>query len=192
MFSRTHSRAATWSSRPTLAMPSSEVEEPLGAGPPVDHHADDAVPGEPAAVVCGRRAELEHAALDPHHHRQPGRTRVRRPDVEVQAVLGGRGAIHRRERARHVVPVLRRPRSRAARGRRRHLRRLRPQRVASRTPLHASTGCGGRSRCSPNGGAAYGTPRNTCTPSATGPAPPHPSYSPPEYGRSERTKKQCP
>ena len=42
-----------------------------------------------------------------------------------------------------------------------------PSRVASRTPLHASTGCGGRSRRSPNGGAAYGTPRNTCTPSAT-------------------------
>ena len=42
-----------------------------------------------------------------------------------------------------------------------------PSRVASRTPLQRSTGCGGRSRRSPNGGAAYGTPRNTWTPSAT-------------------------
>ena len=102
-----------------------EVEEALGAGPPIDHDADDAVPSEVPAVVGGRRAELEHAALDPHHHRQPGRTRVRRPDIQIQTLLGGRGAIDRRERAGDVLPILGRSRTRATRGRRSHLRRLR-------------------------------------------------------------------
>jgi hypothetical protein len=68
-----------------------QSEEPFGPWTPVDDHADDAVPGEMTAVVCHRRADLEHAALDPHHDRQPGCPRVRRPDVEVQAVLTGRG-----------------------------------------------------------------------------------------------------
>ena len=70
-----------------------EVEEPLGAGAPVDDDAYDAIPGEVPAVVRRRRAQLEHAALDPHHHRQTGRAGVGRPEVEVQAVLGGRGAV---------------------------------------------------------------------------------------------------
>ena len=41
-----------------------------------------------------------------------------------------------------------------------------PSRVASRTPAHGTAGCGGRSRFAPIGGAAYGTPRKVCTPSA--------------------------
>ena len=86
-----------------------EVEEALGAGPPVDHDADDAVASEAAAVVRRRGAELEHAALDPHHHRQPGRLRVGRPEVEVEAVLGRRGALDRRERRRRRRPSPPRP-----------------------------------------------------------------------------------
>ena len=106
MFSCTHSSAATWSSRPTFAMPSAEVEEALGAGAPVDDDADDAVAGEVATVVGRGRAELEHAALDPHHHRQTGRRGVGRPQVEVQAVLRRCGALDGGEGARDVVPVL--------------------------------------------------------------------------------------
>src|SRR5512143_3758902 len=44
-----------------------------------------------------------------------------------------------------------------------------PSTSASRTPVHDSTGCGARRWRAPNGGAAYGTPRNTWMPSATAP-----------------------
>ena len=53
-----------------------EIEEALGADPVVDGHADDAVAGETAAVVGRTRSGLEHAAGNPDHHRQPGRTRA--------------------------------------------------------------------------------------------------------------------
>ena len=69
-----------------------EIEEPIGADPVVDGHADDAVAGETAAVIPGRRTRAvirEHPARDPHHHRLPGRPEVGRPDVEGQAVLAG-------------------------------------------------------------------------------------------------------
>src|SRR5438552_16202907 len=49
-----------------------------------------------------------------------------------------------------------------------------PNSTASRTPVHDSTGSGGAKRLGPSVGAAYGTPRNSRTPSAarprTGPA----------------------
>ena len=44
-----------------------------------------------------------------------------------------------------------------------------PYSVAGRTPVHATTGCGGRQRKSPCGGAANGIPLNESTPSATAP-----------------------
>src|SRR3954452_13378348 len=44
-----------------------------------------------------------------------------------------------------------------------------PKRVASRTPLHGCTGCGGRKRRSPTGGAAYGMPRKSRIPTWTHP-----------------------
>ena len=44
-----------------------------------------------------------------------------------------------------------------------------PYSVAGRTPVHATTGCGGRQRKSPSGGAANGIPLNESTPSATAP-----------------------
>ena len=55
--------------QPDVRDPVPEVEETLGPRAPVDDDADHAVAGEVAAVVGGRRAELEHATLDPHHHR---------------------------------------------------------------------------------------------------------------------------
>ena len=70
-----------------------EVQEPVGPEPPVDDHADDAVAGEPAAVVRRRGPDLEGAALDPHHDRQPRRAGVWRPDVEAQAVLATHGGV---------------------------------------------------------------------------------------------------
>ena len=99
MLSRTHSRAATWSSRPRLAVPSLQVQEPVGPDPPVDDHADDAVAGEVTAVVRRLHTELEHAALDPHHDRQPGSPGSGRPDVEVQAVLTGHVGVPRSPRS---------------------------------------------------------------------------------------------
>src|SRR3954470_15707064 len=42
--------------------------------------------------------------------------------------------------------------------------------VAWRTPSHGATGCGGRNRNSPTGGAANGTPLKTHTPSSSSPA----------------------
>ena len=66
----------------------------------------------------------------------PVAPRIGRPDIQVQTVLGGRSAIHRRERAGDVRPILTRSRPRAAGGRRRHLRRLRtrPGRVPHTAP----------------------------------------------------------
>ena len=108
--------------------PVPEVEESLCAGPPVDDDADHAVPGEPTAVVGRRGAELEHAALDPHHDRQPGRGRVGRPEVEVQAVLRRCGALDGLERRPDVLPVLPGPRRWAGRRRGSDLRWLGAQR----------------------------------------------------------------
>ena len=52
-----------------------DLREALDPDPVVErHHHDAAVPGEPAAVVLGQTGHADHvrAALDPHHHRQPG------------------------------------------------------------------------------------------------------------------------
>ena len=143
-----------------------EIEEPLRARTPVDDDTDHPVPGEAAAVVGRRRADLEHAALDPDHHRQPCSAGIRRPDVEVQAFLGRRGTLHRRERRLTSVqssgaPVAGPPVDGGA-----TCGGSGPSLVASRTPDHGTAGCGGRSRFAPNGGAAYGTPRKVYTPSA--------------------------
>ena len=75
-----------------------EIEEAVGADPVVDGHADDAVAGETTAVIDRTRTDLEHAARNPDHDRQPGRPRRRRPDVEVQAVLTGDGRLRTRAR----------------------------------------------------------------------------------------------
>ena len=64
-----------------------EIEEAVGARAPVDGDADHAVAGEAAAVVAPAGGEAEGAAGAPDHHRQPDRSRVRGPDVEVQAVV---------------------------------------------------------------------------------------------------------
>jgi hypothetical protein len=51
-----------------------QVDEPFGAYPVTDGHAHDPIAGEPTTVIEGHRSsgvELEHAARDPDHHRQP-------------------------------------------------------------------------------------------------------------------------
>src|SRR5581483_115 len=70
-----------------------KIEEAVGTRPIVDGHADDAVPGEPAALIPGRRSVLKHPARDPDHHRVPGRPEVGGPDIEVQAVRTGVGRL---------------------------------------------------------------------------------------------------
>src|SRR5437588_1448696 len=44
-----------------------------------------------------------------------------------------------------------------------------PYSVAGRTPFHGATGCGGRNRRGPTGGAANGTPRKTVSPPSLAP-----------------------
>ena len=104
-----------------------EVEEALCAGSPVDDDAHHAVASEVAAVVCRRGAELEHAALDPHHHRQPGRQRIGRPEVEVEAVLRRCGTVDGLERRPDLLPVLAGPRWWSGRRRGRDLWWLSPE-----------------------------------------------------------------
>jgi hypothetical protein len=73
-----------------------QIEEPFGADPIVDRHADDAVVGETTAVIPGRRTRaviLEHPARNPDHHRSPGRPGGGGPDIEVQAVLTKSGKL---------------------------------------------------------------------------------------------------
>ena len=75
MLSRTHSSAATWSSRPRLAGAPSSCANPSMPDPVVERdHDDSALAREPSAVVLGQAGhpDLVAAALDPHHHRQPG------------------------------------------------------------------------------------------------------------------------
>jgi hypothetical protein len=66
-----------------------EEQEPLGRQPVVDRYAHHAVAGERRAVVLAhrRRPVHERPAVDPDQHRQPGRTQIRRPHVQVQALL---------------------------------------------------------------------------------------------------------
>ena len=80
-----------------------EVEEPVGARPPVDRHAHHTVAGEAAAVVAPAGGEAEGAARTPHHHRKAARSRVGRPDVQVEAVVAGNGGVE--EHAAGVVAV---------------------------------------------------------------------------------------
>ena len=68
--------------------------------PVVDRHHDDVLGrGEPAPVEEARVPERVAAAVDPDHHRQAPRAgrharvgKGGRPDVQVEAVLGARGA----------------------------------------------------------------------------------------------------
>ena len=80
-----------------------EVEEPVGARAPVDRHADHTVAGEAAAVVAPAGGVAEGAARAPHHHRKAARSRVGRPDVQVEAVVAGNGGVE--EHAAGVVAV---------------------------------------------------------------------------------------
>ena len=69
MLSRTHSSAATWSSRPRLAGAPSICAKPSMPDAVVERHHDDAaVPREPAAVVLGEAGHADHVA------RRPGST----------------------------------------------------------------------------------------------------------------------
>ena len=70
-----------------------QVEEALGAHPVVDRDANDPVTGESAAVVRRPGPDLEHPARDPDHDRQAVRRRIRRPDIEVEAVLARLGRV---------------------------------------------------------------------------------------------------
>ena len=178
MFSRTHSSAAIWSSRPRLAFPSPQIEEALGADTVVDGHADDAVAGEAAAVILGRRPRSDTrtsrrestpspaASADPRSGDQmlrfkqssPGTGQLRRASRLIRGRIGGWGGFG-------------------------------PKARASRTPLQGSTGCGGRSRLAPNGGAAYGMPLKVCTPSATLPRTP-PVRVNDGFGRDRRRSHQ--
>src|SRR5262249_21324632 len=74
--------------------------------------ADDAVAREAAAVIPGRcrRSEFKGTTRDPNHHRMPGRPKVGRPDIEVQAILTGDGKIseeHVKRRGRRHLGRLR-------------------------------------------------------------------------------------
>jgi hypothetical protein len=66
-----------------------EEQESVDAQPVVDGDQHHAVPCEGRAVVArnGAGAVGEGAAVDPDHHGQPGRRRVRRPDVQVETFL---------------------------------------------------------------------------------------------------------
>src|SRR6266852_4742441 len=106
-----------------------QVEEAVGSQTIVDGDADDAIAGETRAITGGHgsRSVGKGAPMDPDHDRQPRRSQVRRPDVEVQAVrtfdsylrdecvkgwkvprLGRCRAIA--ERCAHAIPWLGRPR----------------------------------------------------------------------------------
>jgi hypothetical protein len=94
-----------------------EEQESLGGQPVVDAHAHHAVPGERRAVVLAhrRRPVHERPAVDPHQHRQPRRTQIGRPHVQVQALLTRdhhlgeqRGILRRVIALRHRRPERRR------------------------------------------------------------------------------------
>ncbi len=106
MFCCTHLSAAIWSSRPKLPLASPLCspengrmgEEAQKAQPVVDRPPGRRRAWARSVAVIERHggaAVQEAAAEDPHHHRQLGaRARVRRPDVERQAVFALRQVRH--------------------------------------------------------------------------------------------------
>ena len=87
--------------------------------------------------------------MDPDEHRQPLRTRVRRPHAQVEVVVAGDDGVRQQRVERRRVPGM------GAVG---------PGVTASRTPVHGAAGSGARKRRSPTGAAAYGMPRKATTP----------------------------
>ena len=116
-------------------------EEAQRIEPMIDGDDDNAARGETRAVVArlGAGADDEAAAMNPDHHRQARAVAWsgRRPNVEMKAILGGRGAAEV-----DIVPhdAL-------------HANAPRTHRVG-RTPVQAGAGSGGRQRNRPIGGAA--------------------------------------
>ena len=103
----------------------------------IHRHEDDALPREPGAVVeAGRAGAVEEAAaVNPHHHRQPGASwSVGVHTLSVrQSSLNSPGA--------------------GVKGTRVCMQEW-PKAVALRVPCHGVAGCGGRQRSAPTGGAA--------------------------------------
>ena len=159
--------AATMSRKPAFADPSKSSparsarwQWPNRPEPVVDRHDDDvAAPADVDAVVehHGARAGLEAAAVQPHQHRAPAPSSVRRrPHVEA------RGS-PRRSRAGC-------PRSPPAASQVRRLRRRLAVEAAPRGPRStarpvAAAGTG----CAPPVGAPYGMPRKMRMPPVTHP-----------------------
>jgi hypothetical protein len=125
----THRSAASWSSRPRLAMPSLEEQEALGGQPVVDGHADHAVAGERRAVVRADRPDpfMNEPPWIQTSTGRPARAGVGRPHVEVQAVL----ARDRLSGNSGGTAAGSRPWARSARTRSRRARRPRPGRAGA-------------------------------------------------------------
>ena len=171
MLSRTHSSAATWSSRPRLAGAPSIWREALDADPVVEgHHDDAAVAGQPAAVVLGQartcRSRRRRRGSTPS---PAGRRRVRigRPDVDRQPVVA---VAVRRPRVHAEVPAC------GGGG---------PNATRLAHPVPGATGRGAANRSAPTGGSANGMPRKTATPSSSTPRTTRPRSGPPA-GRGRR------
>ena len=85
-----------------------EFGESVHADTMVGRDHDDPRPGEYGTVITGigRGPEPIATAVDPHHHRQTGRTWVGRPDVERQPIVGVMasrdGGRRRRRPRRHL------------------------------------------------------------------------------------------
>jgi hypothetical protein len=75
-------------------------DEAERADPILDHHEHDTLARETFSVACALSSPtaVVAAAVDPHHHRLPRvAAEVRRPDVEIEAVLaGGERSLRRR------------------------------------------------------------------------------------------------
>ena len=80
-----------------------EVAEAERPEPVVDRHSHHTVACECCAVihVIDPAPGVEHAAVDPHQHRQSAGPGVGRPNVEVQAVVAG-GVLRRAQLTEHA------------------------------------------------------------------------------------------
>ena len=72
-----------------IRAPVAQVEKAVRSKAVVDGDADDAVTSKPAAIVGWQdtRAPYKSAAVDPDHDGETATARVRRPNVEVEAVF---------------------------------------------------------------------------------------------------------
>ena len=153
MLSRTHSSAATWSSRPALPEPCElgaeqvgEVQEAERPEPVVDRDDDDvAVLHErvPSYHGVSPAPEHERAAVDPHHHRPPRVVARGRPHVEVEAVLARYAALLAEHRVIAYRPAQTAGRSGSRRAPRPSLSRSRWQPAAAGRRAEPRTGCRG-------------------------------------------------